>query len=163
MMDVQELSQAYARVRERHGTLPEMAPGNIDWQTETLATADAVDDRLQALAPVEGWIMFQSENVAFRGGKPLPVADAERGVILAAEGIDTNGTAFQLRQNGGGAWVLTQYHQSEGKAYLCDTVRFVSADPALGDLWYRRYWRFDNQQESRPVVACFVGFGGQDE
>lgn len=148
--------------KDKKTHLPEMRRGGFVSSSQPIAQPEDVWTTLTALAPRQGWLLFQSAQRAFVDG--LPERDPAWGVLLAAEGYterDGATVSFALDQDGRGGWTLTTYtHEGEGDD-LCDEIAQLSHNPSKtgpGKLTYRRYWRLDPEQGYLQAAACFIGF-----
>jgi len=190
-MNLEELLSVYRKLREirddktkkRKNKLPEMHLAKVEMTRESIPASSPKDEnlgpwkRIEKFQPVEGWLGFQSRNYAFTRGEGLPEPDPEEdGELLSAECVNGDGHSLHLRQDGRGAWIATTYIPGSGDAYLCDIVLPVVAAPPQGDaaanesrsktlgrLRYRRYWHIDPEHGTRPVAACFIGFGKEED
>jgi len=161
-MTVEELCRAYNQVSRGHG-LPAMACAAL--QIESLAglSPDAAWAQFRILAPTEGWLQFQSKVVTFLEGHLTAPAE-DWGSLLAAEAIDQNHRAMQLRTLSPGLLRLTiATPATTGEVLLTDEVRHLATDKALGPLCYRRYWCLDQELGAVPVFAAFQGFARSEE
>lgn len=150
-----DIIETYNRLAKSEA-LPKMDRGGYEVLSETLRDPGGVWARLKELAPVQGWLLFQSHQTAFRSG--LPEAQPEWGVLLACEAADTHGNSIALGQDGAGGWRVTLYRHAAGGDMLFDKPALIASDPACGHLRYRRYWRREADGGYVQAVACFVGF-----
>lgn len=187
-MNAVELLEHYERGRKDHGGKgglfhggDKLEPAGLALSSERCEAPGAVRRALEAFAPAEGWLCFQSAVLPFRRGEPLPDA----GTILYGEVCRADGASLHLRQAAGGGWRLTAYRPvAEGTEYLTEEVtRLVEPAKGGGELRYRRYWgRPESTAEAwhggppegdaadeipgdgwLPLFAPFIGFAPQQE
>ena len=163
-MTPKDLLAAYTKMARRHHLSP-MKRTVLKVESSTIGDPQTAWQELQRLAPLEGWVQFQSHLAAFGSGE-LPDAHADWGLLLAAEGIDSQGRSIHLRQDGaGGLKLVIAASQPIGagamgqETYFADRVSHLATDKALGErVCYRRYWRLDSDLGAIPVFAAFQGF-----
>lgn len=153
-------------LKDKESHLPVMRHGAYAIGSETFTEPNAVWARLVALAPRQGWLLFQSRQMAFVDG--LPERDPAWGVLLAAEGYteqDGATVSLALDQDGRGGWALTTYtHEGQGDD-LYDEPEQLAHNPSKtgpGTLRYRRYWQLDPDQGYTQAAACFIGFSEEN-
>lgn len=154
-----DILNAYQTLAARHG-LPGMQTGGYEPASVAIATPGEAWRKLAALDPRQGWLLFQSKQLAFVDG--LPERDPSWGILLAAEAyteIDGARVSIALEQDGSGGWVLARCtHTGEGE-YLQDELQQLAHNPSgPSKLKYRCYWRLDKQQGYVQAAACFLGF-----
>ena len=123
--------------------------------------------QLQALAPLAGWLQFQSKVVTFAGGalpEPLPAW----GVLLDAACHDAAGRRILLRSLGAGQLALVialpEIGETNSEVMLVDDHHHLATGKAPGHkLCYRRYWRIDPDRGAVPYFAAFQGFASKEE
>ena len=153
-----DILHAYQKVANEPADLPTMQRGSFDANTSRYNDPTTLWDALQALAPQQGWIQFQSHQCAFQNSLPEP--EEHWGQLLAAEACDANGNSIHLSQNNQGGWLISHYqHQTSGEM-LCDETTQLAYDLKLSQLRYRRYWRHEPGQGYVQTLACFIGFEG---
>lgn len=136
--------------------LPELRQGGCLQDLEVIHDFDALWKHLEVLWPVQGWLQFQSRQLAFHDG--LPALESAWGMLLSAEAVLPEGESLRLGLGTAGGWSISRLtHLAEGDG-LCDEVRHVAHDPNTGHLRYRRYWRIDEDQGAVQEHACFIGF-----
>lgn len=166
--EIDDLLAADGRLREilrsrsesdRGAWLTPLSRGAPRRDTRDTRTEDDARKALRALAdlaPREGWCLFQSGQLAFRGGWSDP--PGEWGAILAAEAVTADGRSLRLGRDGGGRWAITVTGHDPGGEGFWDEVEHAASDPGSGKLRYRRYWRLDGQYGAVAVDVCFLGF-----
>ncbi len=156
-----DILDAYRIVARKHD-LPPMQSGGYRPHDDPIATPDAAWNRLASINPRQGWLLFQSAQMAFLDG--LPERNPAWGVLLAAEGYAEHEGApvsIALEQDGRGGWVLTTFtHLGEGDCLWDkpEQLAYNRGTEGPGRLKYRRYWRYDEQQGYVQAAACFMGF-----
>lgn len=158
-MNLEALAEAYGRIPGRHA-LPVMFSAQMTTSRQTLSSPEDAWAALQGLAPLEGWLQFQSIVQCFAGGA-LPEAKPDWGLLLAAEAVDREGRSHFIRQDGLGGLILVTYDPRPTKgaeAWLADEVEQLATAKAPGRLCYRRYWRRDPDMGLVPAIAAFIGF-----
>jgi hypothetical protein len=158
-MNLEELAEAYGRIAGRHA-LPRVSPAHLRVSRQSLDNPQAAWTALQAVAPLEGWLQFQSIVQCF-SGRALPKPEPDWGLLLAAEAVDGEGRSHLIRQDGSGGMVLVTCDPNAdegGETWLADEVEQLAAGKAPGRLRYRRYWRRDPEMGLAPALAAFIGF-----
>lgn len=156
-MDVLDAYDAVRKAQPQRLRLPEMRRGGYGiTDLRRFDDPDALWAALAESAPTQGWLLFQSLQLACHHGLPSPRGDW--GVLFAAEAVTAEGESLAVSQDGAGGWVLVRLRHDPGGNGLCDTLRQYVHDPITGRLTYRRYWRFDPGQGYVQERACFVGF-----
>jgi len=150
-----DVLNAYKSAARQLG-LPEMHRGGCQLETQGLASAKDVWPALAAMSPRQGWLQFQSRQLAFHDG--LPPVETEWGLLLAAEAATSDGHSLALSLDGAGGWTLTRYSHSQEGEMLYDEPTQLAHDPNTGRLRYRRWWRHDPAQGYVQIYACFIGF-----
>jgi hypothetical protein len=157
-MNLEDLVDAYGRIADSHA-LPAMSPARLKVSRQSLDNPEAAWAALQSLAPLEGWLQFQSIVQCFADGA-LPEPEPDWGWLLAAEAVDGEGRSHLIRQDGHrGLILVTCDPRPEGtETLLADEVEPLATAKAPGRLRYRRYWRRDPEMGLAPALAAFIGF-----
>jgi hypothetical protein len=163
LMDAKTLLENYQAVRAAmpQAKLPtlETATYSLKLESKTLDSLAEVYAEMDHLAPVAGWIGYQSGNQHFNK-QPLAIK-TDYGVLLNAEMTNGHGASLHVRNNGRGGWIVTHYHYKAGSEYLADRVEHIASHDALGKVKYLRFWQqTENGLGLNPVFACFTSFGG---
>ncbi len=151
--------QALRRTRAG-GDLPRMQSAGLQQQHHSFDQPAALWAALSAHAPEQGWLQFQSHQLAFRDGLPSPAP--EWGALLQAEAVTADGLSLAAHRPPAGGWVLVESRHLEQGDALCDSVHHLAHDPRLGRLAYRRYWRLDPMLGAVQTAACLIGFDQND-
>lgn len=150
---------AYEALRERMNDklrLPAMHAGGHRLVTMPFDAPDRLWNALLEQAPTQGWLQFQSLQCAFPDGLPKP--EANWGLLLAAEAVNSQGDSLIVGRDGHGAWLLSRCIHGPEQPGLWDEVHHLAHNPDTGTLRYRRYWRLDPEQGYVQTRACFIGF-----
>lgn len=164
-MNITELVAAYNRIDSRH-RLPGMAVARLSIAPTRHLDPGAAWAELQTLAPLAGWLQFQSKVVTFTGGV-LPELLPAWGVLLDAACHDAAGRSILVRSQGAGQLTLViatpDSEDTSSKVMLVDDHRHLATGKAPGQaLRYRRYWRIDPDRGAVPYFAAFQGFASQE-
>lgn len=153
-----DILDAYNRLVDgtKHRQLPKLHRGGCSVEPMHYADSDEVWSALVSSSPRQGWLQFQSKQLAF--DRELPVWKADWGMLLAAEATTVQGGSIALGLNGSGGWIVTHYRPLPDGNLLYDEPLQLAHDPELGALRYRRWWRCDPDQGFIQVFACFIGF-----
>jgi len=155
MKEVLEAYQALA-IQKGKDRMPSMQPGGVWVDSLTVEQQDVVWQELTKRQPMQGWLLFQSQQMAFHQG--LPKLRDEWGFLLGCEAVAESGDSIAILQDGQGGWCILDYrHHAEAEG-LWDEVRQYAHDPATGRLCYRRYWEDAPGQGFVQQHACFIGF-----
>ncbi|MHB1798139.1 hypothetical protein [Metallibacterium scheffleri] len=150
------LIESYRKLRTRIPELPEMHTGSYTMTQQTCTSEAQLWAHLAEHAPRQGWLQFQSYQLAMHG--ELPVRDPRWGMLLAGELVDAEGCSIAIALDADGAWLVSRFeHQATGDD-LWDEVRHLAHDPKTGTLRYRRYWRHDAEAGFVQDHGCFIGF-----
>lgn len=164
-MTLKELLHAYEALAAKN-CLPEVNIGALEADPADYEYPNAVYLRLQAFAPEQGWLCFQSVVAEFWRAADLPGPSRQSGAILTGECINTAEESLHIRQNGRGGWRVTCYRPHAGENYLYDVVTLIAHEPSAQRmrnpkrLRYHRYWKLEPDHGIRPFAACFIGFEG---
>jgi len=146
--------------------LPKNFPNNwklcgLNIKSEACETPEAVQDKIEAFAPKQGWLCFQSEvayfcQQDFCKNHSIP----SHGIILYGEVVNDQ-TSLHIREEGQGGWILTELTETQGNEYLVEGKHFLGEGKDLtpDKLYYRIYWQYDEQYGYRQFAARFTGFG----
>jgi hypothetical protein len=151
-----EILQAYMQLHARNASLPVMRRGSVEVRATSLGDPAGLWQELARWEPVQGWLMFQSIQLAFHQGlfEPRP----EWGQLLACEAVNGDGDGLALLSDGRGGWRLLEFlHRQEGPG-LWDEVRQYARTPDNGKLVYRRYWQETPERGFEQQHAVFIGF-----
>ncbi|MEK8016491.1 MAG: hypothetical protein VSS75_006445, partial [Candidatus Parabeggiatoa sp.] len=167
--------------------LPKNFPNNwklcgLNIKSEPCETPEAVQDKIEAFAPKQGWLCFQSEVAYFCqhdfcDNHSIP----SHGIILYGEVVKDQ-SSLHIREDGQGEWIVTELTETQGDEYLVEEKRFLGEGKKLtetqGDeylveekrflgegkkltpdeLYYRIYWQHDKQYGYRQCAARFTEF-----
>ncbi|MBF0147744.1 MAG: hypothetical protein HQL84_05005 [Magnetococcales bacterium] len=136
--------------------LPELTPrGLLIHKPEHLEDPHRVWEAVQAFAPDQGWICFQSEVTHFFNAGQCP----PRGVILSAELCRVNSpTSLHVRPHPLGGWGVHRLETlPDGRDYWCETMDFLSVAHDVGKLSYQVFWQSDGEAGMVRRVARFCG------
>jgi hypothetical protein len=164
-MTLDDLLRTYQALAAKN-RLAEMSIAALEADPADYDHPDAVYHHLQAFAPEQGWLCFQSVVAEFWRAADLPSPSGQNGVILSGECVNTAGESLHVRQNGRGGWRVTCYRPHAGEKYLYDTVTLIAHEPSAQQLHnpkrlrYHRYWKLEPNHGMRPFAACFIGFEG---
>lgn len=176
-MNLQDIHDAYTRLRQLDSLhdlvagsknsddtsrlLPAMSLSNLafDVVADNVSPNDALDT-LQAFAPLDGWLTFQSAHRIILNGD---YDSKSCGALLCGESVNKDGETLAITSARSGL-KLTRYSPTQGSDYLTDTVTHLGVSKAPGNLRYRRYWRLDSEASCRvePFAACFTGFAATE-
>ena len=149
-----EMLERYRRIAGVHG-LPVMQRGSCNLDARSYKDPDSLWVALRGLNPADGWLEFQSRQLAFRSGLPEP--EASWGCLLSAEACTGGGDSLAVNSDGAGGWRLARYqHDADGDG-LWDEVVQLAHDLKVGSLRYRRYWSRDSAQGYLQDCACLIG------
>ncbi|MEL5850065.1 MAG: hypothetical protein U7M05_11990 [Candidatus Igneacidithiobacillus chanchocoensis] len=158
--DYQQVRRKLATARHPV-TLPEVHAGGFQLHTERYEDMQALQVRLQALAPIEGWYLWSSGKDLQELGHPLP---HPQGWLLAAEARLEDQSSLQIRHLGAETWQLLRFtHDPQQADKVYDEI-YHQRDGG-GTLRYRRYFQLESTAilsaaiGSRLVAACFLGYG----
>jgi len=157
-----QLLSDYQALRRSHAgsDLPVMRAAGLQQHSHLHQQPDTLWAALHAHAPVQGWLKFQSQQMAFSNGLPSP-ADSW-GVLLQAEAVTADGASLAVHRLPSGAWTLLERSPLDSGDLLCDEYEHLAHDPRLGALRYRRYWTIDAELGPVQITACFLGFASND-
>ena len=135
--------------------------------SELCKTPEAVIEKIEAFAPKQGWLCFQSEvayfcQQDFCKNHSIP----SHGIILYGEVVNDQ-SSLHIREEGQGGWILTELTETQGDEYLVERKRFLGEGKVLpggkrlspDKLYYRIYWQHDKEYGYRQFAARFTGFG----
>ncbi|MEW6559361.1 MAG: hypothetical protein AB1412_04075 [Pseudomonadota bacterium] len=140
--------------------LPEMRAAGLQLQQHRHAQSEALWAAFSAYAPEQGWLKFQSQQLAFSNGLPSPAP--AWGALLQAEAVTADGLSLAVHRLPGGDWTLIEKRHLDVGELLCDQLDHLAHDPRFGALRYRRYWTLDPELGPVQTTACFLGFQPND-
>lgn len=147
--------QAYDKLQQA-SKLPKMHPGGVITKSQTFDDPQALWAAFESRQPDQGWLMFQSEQMAFHEG--LPERRDDWGCLLCCEAVTAAGETLAIIQDGRGGWRLIESTADAEAPGLWDEVRQFAHAPGAGMLRYRRYWVDEQEQGFVQKHACFIGF-----
>jgi len=143
------------------------SPCTLTINTETLEYT-ALLTKIDNFKAEQGWIAYQSENIAFKtkedctkqlktGGVSSNKPD--KGKLLSAE-LSNQTQSMSIRHLYAQQWQVTTFTPDKrGKEYLCDTITHY-ATSGLGALNYQRLWQ-QTEQGYEPCASYFTSFEGE--
>lgn len=154
-MNAATLRDAYAQLAKRVALNP-MRTCKLDTDVQEFAQASAVEQALQAFAPVLGCLTRAGAHHWITDPQQI-AASRDDGTVLEADLVDAHGRGLQLRHLGG-RWQLTTIRETPGEVYLADDVQLLGRKPAPAALRYRRYWALATDGGGvHPFLAMFIG------
>jgi hypothetical protein len=125
-------------------------------QTSTsFLSPSAVRDAVLKFDATEGWLCFQSDVRYFQNKE---IEYTQDDVLLYGE-LAKSGASLHIREDGKGAWILTQLTDQAGGDYLMEEKSFLGEKGhAPNKLYYRVYWENQKGQGFHRIAARFIGF-----
>lgn len=170
MISVSQTLQDWAKLQQTIQAL------SFGWQPEDLLPVsvqmnrqiygiDALSARLETAMSSTGWLIQPS----YLHILPISLEQLMLQPVLQGEGVNDNGTHWQVHHLGQDRWSWTEIQlsfladdQADQATHLAEAVTFWAEDKTRGKLAYQRLWCKPTQAQQKPVIelAVFTGFEG---
>ncbi|WMB74799.1 hypothetical protein RA178_09460 [Shewanella oncorhynchi] len=149
---------------------------NFGWQAKDLLPVsvqvnrqiygiDALSARLETAISATGWLVQPSQLHIL----PVSLAQLMLQPVLQGEGVNDDGTHWQVHHLGQDRWSWTEIQlsfladdQADQATHLAEAVTFLAEDKTRGKLAYQRLWGKPTPTQQKLVIelAVFTGFEG---